>query len=338
MLSVYMLFQPRAFQQMAFFPTAIPSQFHNYLTAWHMIQWLQQHEEYTNAAVSVAEYATKTALFRYLPHDTAAHYTHLMALMGLDVDAVSATSLGEYALEMAVPAMAEYYSANYSHHHRRHDDQSAKSDQINANIKTPAAFLAGNAATNIINHIISQIRDIAGMSLNNEAGHRKMAEFIRNAKSHANSITASAFKEAAFSAYGKGAHWLALALPQLEHDGKLLIVSEINVIENELKQSYEYWVKWAKSIEPDIKKMQDDGADFLQDLENGCTNFFHMHSEAAHANNNGPSSYHSPVIAAPHDATTDNNCAALHLPNNNNDRPGVGLYAAHQDASKTHCI
>ena len=251
--------------------------FNGYLTAWHIIQWMQNHGHYTNAAVSVAEYAAKTALFRYLPHNTAERYTHYLSMMGLDVESVNAPMLAEYALEMAVPALADYYGTSSRHTAADADDQPNQK---------PAAFLAGDAATHIITHIISQIRDIAGMSPSNDEGHRKMAKCIQEAKQPGSGITASDFKKAAFNAYGNGAHWLALALPQLEHDGKLLINSEIEALENELRISYTYWVNWAKKVEPDLNHMQADSAIFLKHLEEGCVGYFNnccgcYHNDAA---------------------------------------------------------
>jgi hypothetical protein len=156
------------------------------IALFYFANYMRQHPEYVNAVTVISEYAAKTALYRCLPHDSAAHCVHALKSMGIDVESVSAGTLGEYALQMAVPAVAEYYS---------HDH-------------------AGiwELAVGTVRQIIEQIQAIAHMGNDNDAGHAKMAKYIKAHKDEG----LDAFKAAAIDAYGKGAHWLAFALPKLE--------------------------------------------------------------------------------------------------------------------------
>jgi hypothetical protein len=199
-----------------------------YYAMWSIIRWIQQHQEYLSAGATIAEYATKTALFRYLPRTSATYYAHALSSMGFDVESVGVSKLGQCAMEMAVPALSEFYNPNAAHH---------------------------SSAMDIIHHIIDQIREIAGMAEQNDAGHAKMAQYIHDAQGVTNpaiEITQVAFAKAAKEAYGSGAHWLALALPEIEHKG----YHQAAALAHELKVAYNYWTVWARRFGPELAHLQ----------------------------------------------------------------------------------
>lgn len=225
-----------------------------YYAMWGTIQWIRHHQEYLYAAETVAEYATKTALFRYLPPSRAQYYAHTLSHMGFDVDSAGIGALGQRALEMAVPAISEIY-ASVPHQ--------------SSDATGPAAFLAGNAAVSIIHHIIEQIREIANMATENDEGHRKMARFIQEAQSTNPEIkiTQAAFTKAAMDAYGKGAHWLALALPDIEHKGGVMLLHQADRLAAELKLAYTHWTAWARRFLPALNHLQARASHFALELK-----------------------------------------------------------------------
>jgi hypothetical protein len=226
-----------------------------YYAMWHMLRWMQQHQDYLSAATTVVEYATKTALFHYLPQNRASYYAHALTQLGFNVDSVGIGALGQRAMEMAVPIFTDLCSRDTT---AAVPHQSGDYHCDDSSPNHPAAFLAGNAALSIIHHIIDQIRDIAGMQLENDDGHRKMAKYISEAhvRNPAIQITQAEFTKAAFDAYGKGAHWLALALPEIEHNGGVMLFQETEALAHQLKLAYTYWTGWARRFLPELNKLQ----------------------------------------------------------------------------------
>ena len=244
-----------------------------YYAVLNLIHWIQQHQEYMSAAGTIAEYATKTALFRYLPPTSATHYAHLLSNIGIHVDSVGMGEVGRCAMEMAVPALSDLYTLGHSSQPHQSGDASFSSSFI------PPVFLAGNAAVSIIHHIIEQIRDIAGMALQNDAGHAKMAKYIsevvnkhRHGADGCDATDAdlaarqAAFSKAAVEAYGTGAHWLALALPDIEHRGGAMLFHQADALAAELSTAYSYWTMWARHSSPQLQRLEAQAAHFANEL------------------------------------------------------------------------
>ena len=203
--------------------------------------WIRSNPQYVGAATIIAEYAAKTAMYRLLPRTYAHMCMSGMKSLGIDVESVNAGTLGEAALEMAMPIVTEYY-------YHPHDHASL-----------------WDLAVHTVREIIDKIKAIADMNTENDTGHAKMAGFI-----HANpNGSVEAFKRAAVDAYGEGAHWLALALPQIERRGEKIIERSADAIAAELKVAYAQWTSWARRSVPVLMELENEMANLISSASHG---------------------------------------------------------------------
>jgi hypothetical protein len=198
---------------------------HKVIRALHFIAWLKDHTEYIATAKVLAEYVAKTALLSQLPREVAIKYENMLKAMGIDLGTVNNESMAKSAMEVAIPAI--------------------KSAFIDKHETDTSALTALVDAMSIAQDIMHRVHDIASTSPTaiNPESHKEMANFISSNK---NSST-EAFEKAAISAYGRTAHWLAMAVPRIN------VANSAEHIGKQLEKAYIDCNAWAKSKVDDTK-------------------------------------------------------------------------------------
>jgi antitoxin component of RelBE/YafQ-DinJ toxin-antitoxin module len=193
---------------------------HKMMQALHFIAWLEQHTEYAQTAVVLAEYVAKTALLSRMQPDTAKKYTDILKRMGISVEKVNNQTLAECAMEVALPVIKGAFDSGNKHEN------------------SPSTLTALVDAMSIAQDIMRRIHDVANTSPDaiKAGAHHEMATFICANKA----TSAENFEKAATSAYGETAHWLAMAMPSIKLEHGVKDVGE------QLKRAYIECNKWAK--------------------------------------------------------------------------------------------
>lgn len=209
------------------------------------VHWLRQHAVFSGMASTVGQYAAKTVLHR-LSDSHRMMIEGALKRVGIDVESVSALQLGEQAVELAVPALVDEYLRD-----------------------GPPAFMAGNAAMHIIQRLLAQIKEIAHMPARNDAGHRRLAALLHEKKTRP--VSMDEIKRVATEVYGKGAHWLALALPAMQSMASDFVHSEVDAIYGMLRTQYAYWHEWAVRFQNECVHTEEDMLHFVQKMTEGWT-------------------------------------------------------------------
>jgi hypothetical protein len=206
---------------------------HRVMRALHLIAWIERHTDYVETAILLAEYVAKTAMISHLPPETARKYTEILEHMGIRVGKVNNEALAKCAMGLALPAAKSVF-----------DDGS-----------TSLLTSLGDAIS-IAQAIFHRVNDVASTKPDaiKRESHTQMANFICANKA----ITAEDFEKAAISAYGKTAHWLAMAMPTIDlHKGAAAVGEQ-------LERAYVDCNAWANSkiqkskCHPDIKSIVHD--------------------------------------------------------------------------------
>jgi hypothetical protein len=205
------------------------------MRALHLIAWIERHTDYVETAILLAEYAAKTAMISHLPPETARKYTEILEHMGIRVGKVNNEALAKCAMGLALPAVKGVF-----------DDGS----------NTTSLLTSLGDAMSIAQAIMRRVNDVASTKPDaiKRESHTEMANFI----CANNTITAEDFEKAAISAYGKTAHWLAMAMPTIDlHKGA-------TAVGEQLERAYVDCNAWANSkiqkskCHPDIKSIVQD--------------------------------------------------------------------------------
>jgi hypothetical protein len=192
---------------------------HKMMRALHFIAWLESHTEYAETAVVLAEYVAKTALLSSLPPETSHKYTALLDRMGIRVGKLNNETLAKCAMGLALPAIKSVFEGGH------------KSDT--------SVLTALVDAMSIAQDIMHRIHDVANTepAAIKQESHNEMANFIR-ANFQNTAVSTEDFEKAAKSAYGKTAHWLAMAIPSIDVTGD---------VGKQLERAYAECNEWAKS-------------------------------------------------------------------------------------------
>jgi hypothetical protein len=198
---------------------------HKVIRALHFIAWLKDHTEYIATAKVLAEYIAKTALLSQVPKDVAIKYEKMLKAMGIDLGKVDNEALTKSAMEVAIPAI--------------------KSAFIDKHETDTSALTALVDAMSIAQDIMHRVHDVANTSPDaiKPESHKEMAQFISSNRN----ISTEAFEQAAISAYGRTAHWLAMAVPHIN------INAGAEQIGKQLANAYAECNKWAISKVDDTK-------------------------------------------------------------------------------------
>jgi hypothetical protein len=193
---------------------------HKVIRALHFIAWLKDHTEYIATAEVLAEYIAKTAVLSQMPKEVADKYEKMLKAMGIDLGKVNNEALAKSAMEVALPAMKSAFSGS-----GKHDNDTS-------------ALTALVDAMSIAQDIMHRVHDVATTSPSaiKPESHKEMAQFIWSNKN----VSAEEFEKAAISAYGRTAHWLAMAVPRIDVQGGAKTIGE------QLEKAYAECNEWAK--------------------------------------------------------------------------------------------
>ena len=195
------------------------------IRALHFIAWLKDHTEYIATAKVLAEYVAKTALLSQLPKEVASKYETMLKAMGIDLGTINNESLAKSAMEVAIPAI-----------------KSAFIDKHDADTSALTALVDAMSIAQDIMHRVHDVASTSPSAIKTES-HKEMANFISFNK---NSSTEE-FEKAAISAYGRTAHWLAMAMPHID------VTTNVENIGKQLEKAYIDCNAWAKSKVDDTK-------------------------------------------------------------------------------------
>ena len=190
------------------------------MRAMHFVAWIEQHTEYAETAMVIAEYVAKTAMLAHLPPESAQKYKDLLERMGIRLEKVNNEALAKCAMGVALPAIKSVFDGSN-------------------NSRCPPALTALVDAMSIARDIMHRVNDVANTRPDTikQGAHNEMANFIC-----ANgNPSVEDFERAAISAYGKTAHWLALAMPSID------VNRGVKVVGDQLSRAYGECNEWAKA-------------------------------------------------------------------------------------------